>query len=39
MGWIGLIVGIFFGFVFGMGGIVVVVLGVVVDVKGIEFVY
>lgn len=38
-GRVGLIAGIFFGFAFGMGGIAAAVLGVVADVKGIDFVY
>ena len=35
----GMIAGIFFGFAFGMGGIAAAVLGVVADVRGIEYVY
>lgn len=38
-GRVGLIAGIFFGFAFGIGGIAAAVLGVVADVRGIEFVY
>jgi len=38
-GRVGLIAGIFFGFAFGMGGIAAAVLGVVADIKGIDFVY
>jgi FSR family fosmidomycin resistance protein-like MFS transporter len=38
-GRVGMIAGIFFGFAFGMGGIAAAVLGVVADVKGIDFVY
>lgn len=38
-GRVGMIAGIFFGFAFGMGGIAAAVLGVVADVRGIEFVY
>ncbi len=38
-GRVGMIAGIFFGFAFGLGGLGAAVLGVVADVKGIEFVY
>ena len=38
-GRIGMIAGIFFGFAFGMGGIAAAVLGVIADVRGIEYVY
>ncbi|MGH6760246.1 MAG: MFS transporter [Phyllobacterium sp.] len=38
-GRVGLIAGMFFGFAFGMAGIAAAVLGIVADVKGIEFVY
>lgn len=38
-GRVGMIAGIFFGFAFGMGGIAAAVLGVVADMKGIEFVF
>ena len=38
-GRVGMIAGIFFGFAFGMGGIAAAVLGVLADVKGIEWVY
>lgn len=38
-GRVGMIAGIFFGFAFGMGGIAAAVLGIVADVKGIDFVY
>ena len=38
-GRVGMIAGIFFGFAFGMGGIAAAVLGVVADMKGIDFVY
>lgn len=38
-GRVGMIAGIFFGFAFGMGGIAAAVLGVVADVRGIEYVY
>jgi FSR family fosmidomycin resistance protein-like MFS transporter len=38
-GRVGMIAGIFFGFAFGMGGIAAAVLGVVADVKGIDYVY
>jgi len=36
---VGMIAGVFFGFAFGMGGIAAAVLGVVADVKGIDFVF
>ncbi len=38
-GRVGMIAGIFFGFAFGMGGIAAAVLGVIADIKGIDFVY
>ncbi|MER8900303.1 MFS transporter [Mesorhizobium sp. M0772] len=38
-GRVGTIAGIFFGFAFGMGGIAAAVLGVVADMKGINFVF
>jgi FSR family fosmidomycin resistance protein-like MFS transporter len=38
-GRVGMIAGIFFGFAFGMGGIAAALLGVLADVRGIEFVY
>ncbi|ESW66641.1 MULTISPECIES: MFS transporter [unclassified Mesorhizobium] len=38
-GRVGTIAGIFFGFAFGMGGIAAAVLGVVADLKGIDFVF
>lgn len=38
-GRVGTIAGIFFGFAFGMGGIAAAVLGVVADIKGIDFVF
>ncbi|RWF63713.1 MFS transporter [Mesorhizobium sp.] len=38
-GRVGMIAGIFFGFAFGMGGIAAAVLGVLADMKGIDFVY
>ncbi|MBN9222146.1 MAG: MFS transporter [Mesorhizobium sp.] len=38
-GRVGMIAGIFFGFAFGMGGIAAAVLGVVADMKGIDFVF
>ena len=38
-GRVGLIAGIFFGFAFGMGGIAAAVLGVLADLRGIDFVY
>ena len=38
-GRVGMIAGIFFGFAFGMGGIAAAVLGVLADIKGIEWVY
>ncbi|WP_167484135.1 MFS transporter [Mesorhizobium tamadayense] len=38
-GRVGMIAGIFFGFAFGMGGIAAAVLGVIADMKGIDFVY
>jgi FSR family fosmidomycin resistance protein-like MFS transporter len=38
-GKVGLISGLFFGFAFGVGGIGAAALGVVADIKGIDFVY
>ena len=38
-GRVGTIAGIFFGFAFGMGGIAAAVLGIVADMKGIDFVF
>lgn len=38
-GRVGMIAGIFFGFAFGMGGIAAAVLGVLADLRGIEWVY
>ncbi|CAH2407555.1 MFS transporter [Mesorhizobium escarrei] len=38
-GRVGMIAGIFFGFAFGMGGIAAAVLGVVADLKDIDFVF
>jgi len=38
-GRVGTIAGIFFGFAFGMGGIAAAVLGVVADMRGIDFVF
>jgi len=38
-GRVGMIAGIFFGFAFGMGGIGAAGLGVLADMKGIDFVY
>ena len=38
-GRVGMIAGIFFGFAFGIGGIAAAVLGIIADVKGIDFVY
>jgi len=38
-GRVGMIAGIFFGFAFGMGGIAAAVLGVIADMKGIDFVF
>ncbi|MER9351845.1 MFS transporter [Mesorhizobium sp. M0514] len=38
-GRVGTIAGIFFGLAFGMGGIAAAVLGVVADMKGIDFVF
>ncbi|PBC10577.1 MFS transporter [Mesorhizobium sp. WSM3859] len=38
-GRVGTIAGIFFGFAFGMGGIAAAVLGVIADIKGIDFVF
>lgn len=38
-GRVGMIAGIFFGFAFGMAGIAAAVLGVVADMKGIDYVY
>ncbi|TGV75928.1 MFS transporter, partial [Mesorhizobium sp. M00.F.Ca.ET.149.01.1.1] len=36
---VGTIAGIFFGFAFGMGGIAAALLGVIADMKGIDFVF
>ena len=38
-GKVGLIAGLFFGFAFGIGGIGAAALGVIADIKGIDFVY
>ncbi|BCH23617.1 MFS transporter [Mesorhizobium sp. L-8-10] len=38
-GRVGMVAGIFFGFAFGMGGLGAALLGIVADVRGIEFVY
>jgi FSR family fosmidomycin resistance protein-like MFS transporter len=38
-GRVGMIAGIFFGFAFGMGGIAAALLGIIADMKGIEFVF
>ena len=38
-GRVGMVAGIFFGLAFGMGGIGAAVLGIVADVKGLDFVY
>jgi FSR family fosmidomycin resistance protein-like MFS transporter len=38
-GRVGLIAGLFFGFSFGMGGLGAALIGVVADLKGIDFVY
>jgi FSR family fosmidomycin resistance protein-like MFS transporter len=38
-GRVGMIAGVFFGFAFGMGGIAAALLGIVADVKGIDYVY
>lgn len=38
-GRVGMIAGIFFGFAFGIGGIAAAVLGVIADMKGIDFVF
>jgi FSR family fosmidomycin resistance protein-like MFS transporter len=38
-GRIGMIAGIFFGFAFGSGGIAAAALGLLADVRGIEFVF
>jgi FSR family fosmidomycin resistance protein-like MFS transporter len=38
-GKVGLIAGLFFGFAFGVGGIGAAALGVIADIKGIDFVY
>lgn len=38
-GRVGLIAGIFFGFAFGIGGIAAAVLGVVADIRGIDYVF
>lgn len=39
LGKVGMIVGVFFGFMFGFGGIGVVLLGYLVDLYGIVWVY
>jgi len=38
-GRVGMVAGIFFGLAFGMGGIGAAVLGIVADMKGLDFVY
>ena len=38
-GRVGLIAGLFFGFAFGMGGIAAAALGVLADLRGLDFVY
>lgn len=38
-GRLGMITGVFFGFAFGMGGIAAAALGLLADLRGIEFVY
>ena len=38
-GRVGMVAGIFFGFAFGMGGMAAAVLGVVADIKGLDYVY
>ena len=38
-GRVGMVAGIFFGFAFGMGGIAAAVLGVLADIKGLDYVY
>ena len=38
-GRVGMIAGMFFGFAFGIGGIGAAVLGVVADIKGIDYVF
>lgn len=38
-GRVGMITGVFYGFAFGMGGIAAAALGVLADLRGIEFVY
>jgi FSR family fosmidomycin resistance protein-like MFS transporter len=38
-GRVGMVAGLFFGFSFGMGGIGAALIGMLADVKGIEFVY
>jgi FSR family fosmidomycin resistance protein-like MFS transporter len=38
-GKVGLIAGLFFGFAFGVGGVGAAALGVIADIKGIDFVY
>jgi FSR family fosmidomycin resistance protein-like MFS transporter len=38
-GRVGLVAGLFFGFSFGMGGLGAALIGVIADLKGIEFVY
>jgi len=36
---VGMISGVFYGLAFGMGGIAAAALGVLADLRGIEFVY
>ena len=38
-GRVGMVAGLFFGFAFGMGGLGAALIGVVADLKGIDFVY
>lgn len=38
-GRVGMVAGIFFGFAFGMGGLGAAVLGIVADIRGIDYVY
>ncbi len=38
-GRVGMVAGIFFGFAFGMGGLGAAALGIIADVRGIDFVY
>jgi FSR family fosmidomycin resistance protein-like MFS transporter len=38
-GRVGMIAGIFFGFAFGSGGIAAAALGLLADVRGIDFVF